>query len=69
MSGFFKPSVNDFAMEPPMSSDLLAGHLAVLAELVERGLRKLKVNREVIDRHDGIGLLLGHAIGSACKMG
>lgn len=56
-------------METPMSTDLLAGHFALLAELIKSGLRQLQIDRKVIDRKYGIRLLFWHAIDSACKMG
>lgn len=46
-----EPSVDCFLAKPPVLADLLAGHFALLGELVERGLPDLEILRELIDRH------------------
>ncbi|MFO0875267.1 MAG: hypothetical protein U0575_15030 [Phycisphaerales bacterium] len=50
-----EPAVDHRSVEAPMATHLLAGDLALLGQLVDRGLRQLQVGDEVVDGEDRSG--------------
>lgn len=44
-----QPPIDDRAMEAPVPTNLLAGDLALLRKLVDRGLRELQVVYQVVN--------------------
>jgi hypothetical protein len=50
-----QPTIDHFTVEPPMPPHLVAGDGAFLRQLVERPLRELQVDRQLVDREDRVG--------------
>jgi hypothetical protein len=50
-------------VKTPVASDLLTGELALLGQLVERGLGDLQVRRQLVDCHHAV-VALRHLVAS-----